>query len=155
VVEHPTSPALFLSHSESGGFNGDNIRCISKRLGRSLSREGNMRVVVDRGSLFPYQSARIEGSLPGPSMFPEGDSVNTCLNEAGQSDSHSILESNGEPSYFPLFQLVIDIWNWYFACQITLHTEYLPGTENTRTDWESRHHHDAATGNYACQYSRH
>ena len=60
-----------------------------------------MRVVVDRGSLFPYQSARIEGSLCGPSMFPEGDSVDTCLNEAGQSDSHNILELNGRTILFP------------------------------------------------------
>ena len=60
-----------------------------------------------------------------------------------------------EPSYFPLFQLVIDIWNWCLACQITLHAEYLPGTENTRADWESGHYHDTATGNYARQYSRH
>ena len=57
--------------------------------------------MVDSGGLFPYQSARIEGSLPGPSMFLEGDSVNTCLNEAGQSDSHSILESNGGTILFP------------------------------------------------------
>ena len=101
VVEHPTSPALFLPHPETGGFNGDNIGCISKGLGSSLSRENNRRVVVDRGGLFPYQSARIESSLPGPSMFPEGDSVDTCLNEAGQSDSHSILESNGGTILFP------------------------------------------------------
>ena len=35
-------------------------------------------------------------------MFPEGDSVDTCLNEAGQSDSHSILESNGGTILSPL-----------------------------------------------------
>ena len=100
--------------------------------------------MVDRGGLFPYQSVRIESSLPGPSMFPEGDGVNTCLNEAGQSDSHSILESNGGTILSPLCQLAIDIWNWCLASQITLHAEYLPGTENTRADWESRHHHDSS-----------
>ena len=54
------------------------------------------------------------------------------------------LNRMGGPSYSPLCQLAIDIWNWCLARQITLHAEYLPGTENTRADWESRHHHDSS-----------
>ena len=54
------------------------------------------------------------------------------------------LNRMGGPSFSPLCQLAIDIWNWCLARQITLHAEYLPGTENTRADWESRHHHDSS-----------
>ena len=86
----------------------------------------------------------IESCLSCPSVLPEGESVNACFSEAGQSDSHLILESYGGTILFPLCQLALDIWTWCLARQITLHAEYLPGTENTIADWESRHHQDSS-----------
>ena len=56
----------------------------------------------------------------------------------------SYLNRMRGPSFSPLCQLALDIWTWCLARQITLHAEYLPGTENTIADWESRHHHDSS-----------
>ena len=40
--------------------------------------------------------------------------------------------------------LVLQIWEWCQACNITLHVEYLPGKDNTKADWESRHQKDSS-----------
>ena len=56
----------------------------------------------------------------------------------------SYLNRMGGPSLSLLCQLALEIWNWCLARQITLHAEYLPGTENTIADWESRHHQDSS-----------
>jgi len=54
----------------------------------------------------------------------------------------SYLNRMGSPSLSPLCRLSLEIWNWCLARQITIHAEYLPGSENTTADWESRHHQD-------------
>ena len=41
-----------------------------------------------------------------------------------------------------LCRLALELWDWCQIRKITPHTEYLPGKENCRADWESRHHQD-------------
>ena len=94
--------ALFLPHFEARDNSHDNIRCLPTRMGSSLSRGDNRRVVDDRGGLFPHQSLGVEGSLPCPSVLPEGESLTTCPDQAGQSDSNLIFESYGRTIPFPL-----------------------------------------------------
>ena len=101
VVEYPASPTLLLPHFEAGGLSCDNIRCFLTWLGSSLPRGDNWRAVDNRGSWFSYQPFGIESGLPCPSVLPEGESVSTCFGEAGQSDSHFILESYGGTNIFP------------------------------------------------------
>lgn len=38
-----------------------------------------------------------------------------------------------------LSDLAVEIWKWCLARDVFIHAEHLPGVENTRADWESRH----------------
>ena len=41
-----------------------------------------------------------------------------------------------------LCHLALQIWEWCQARNIILHAEYLPGKDNVKADWESRHQWD-------------
>ena len=41
-------------------------------------------------------------------------------------------------------RLAIEIWKWCIARSIRIHAEHLPGKENVRADWESRHCKDSS-----------
>jgi hypothetical protein len=43
-----------------------------------------------------------------------------------------------------LSDLAVEIWNWCICSNITIHAEHLPGLENVRADWESRHQTDSS-----------
>ena len=43
-----------------------------------------------------------------------------------------------------LSDLAVSIWNWCLQREITIHAEHLPGRENVRADWESRHVKDSS-----------
>ena len=43
-----------------------------------------------------------------------------------------------------LSDLAVEIWNWCIHKNITIHAEHLPGLENVRADWESRHITDSS-----------
>ena len=43
-----------------------------------------------------------------------------------------------------LSDLAVEIWNWCICRNITIHAEHLPGLENVRADWESRHLTDSS-----------
>ena len=89
-------------------------------------------------------------------MFPEGDSVDTCLNEAGQSNSHSIFESKGENHPISPFAR----WRSTYgtgalharlpSMQSTYLVPRIPGQTGSRGTIMT-----AVAGNYARQYSRH
>ena len=43
-----------------------------------------------------------------------------------------------------LSDLAVEVWNWCLRRDITIHAEHLPGRENIRADWESRHMMDSS-----------
>ena len=43
-----------------------------------------------------------------------------------------------------LSTLAVEIWNWCIKRNLTIHAEHLPGVENVRADWESRHRTDSS-----------
>ena len=49
------------------------------------------------------------------------------------------INKMGGPAMSQLCCLALQIWQWCQGCNITLHAEYLPGKDNTKTDWESCH----------------
>jgi len=56
----------------------------------------------------------------------------TFLNKMGGNHSHSLSD------------LAKEIWTWCIKRKITIHAEHLPGSENIRADWESRHLTDSS-----------
>ena len=54
------------------------------------------------------------------------------LNKMGGNHSHSLLD------------LAKEVWMWCIKRKITIHAEHLPGSENIRADWESRHLTDSS-----------
>ena len=56
----------------------------------------------------------------------------------------AFLNWMGGSHSLPLSELAIAIWQWCLEQEITLHTEHLPGSENVRADWESRHVQDSS-----------
>ena len=43
-----------------------------------------------------------------------------------------------------LSDLAVEIWDWCIQRNVTIHAEHLPGVENVRADWESRHLSDSS-----------
>ena len=43
-----------------------------------------------------------------------------------------------------LSDLAVEVWRWCLENEITIHAEHLPGRENVRADWESRHVRDSS-----------
>ena len=43
-----------------------------------------------------------------------------------------------------LSDLAVEIWDWCIQRKITIHAEHIPGVENVRADWESRHLSDSS-----------
>ena len=43
-----------------------------------------------------------------------------------------------------LSRLAVQIWDWCIERNITIHAEHLPGKQNVRADWESRHMTDSS-----------
>ena len=43
-----------------------------------------------------------------------------------------------------LSDLAVRIWEWCVEKEIVIHAEHLPGKENVRADWESRHMRDSS-----------
>lgn len=56
----------------------------------------------------------------------------------------AFLNRMGGSHSLPLSELAIAIWQWCLEREITLHAEHLPGSENVRADWESRHVQDSS-----------
>ena len=54
------------------------------------------------------------------------------LNKMGGNHSHSLSD------------LAKEVWIWCIKKKITIHAEHLPGSENIRADWESRHLTDSS-----------
>ena len=56
----------------------------------------------------------------------------------------AFLNRMGGTHSIPLSDLAVEIWNWCINQRITIHAEHLPGVENVRADWESRHLTDSS-----------
>ena len=54
-----------------------------------------------------------------------------------------INKMGGNHSY-TLSDLTVEIWNWCINRSIIIHAEHLPGVQNIRADWESRHTRDSS-----------
>ena len=54
-----------------------------------------------------------------------------------------INKMRGNHSY-TLSDLTVEIWNWCINRLIIIHAEHLPGVQNIRADWESRHTRDSS-----------
>ena len=55
----------------------------------------------------------------------------------------AFLNRMGGTASWALSNLATDIWKWCLERDILLHAEHLPGKENVRADWESRHVRDS------------
>ena len=54
------------------------------------------------------------------------------------------LNKMGGPHSESLSRLAVKVWNWCLRREILIHAEHLPGKENIRADWESRHVSDSS-----------
>ena len=75
-----------------------------------------------------------------------------CLGQTGVSvllllDNITVItfinKMGGNHSY-NLSDLTVEIWNWCINRSIIIHAEHLPGVQNIRADWESRHTGDSS-----------
>ena len=51
----------------------------------------------------------------------------------------AFLNWMGGTHSLPLSRLAVEIWEWCIKRNFTIHAEHLPGVENIRADWQSRH----------------
>ena len=51
----------------------------------------------------------------------------------------AFLNRMGGTHSLPLSSLAVEIWEWCIQRKLTIHSEHLPGIENIRADWLSRH----------------
>jgi len=72
--------------------------------------------------------------LQGKAILIRIDNVTALAHLNKMGGSHSSLLSN----------LAIEIWKWCVQRSIVIHAEHLPGRENVRADWESRHLKDSS-----------
>ena len=56
----------------------------------------------------------------------------------------AFLNRMGGPHSRLLSDLAIEVWEWCLRRDIIIHAEHLPGKENIRADWESRHTSDCS-----------
>ena len=56
----------------------------------------------------------------------------------------AFLNRMGGPHSHVLSDLAIEVWEWCLRRDIIIHAEHLPGKENIRADWESRHTSDCS-----------
>lgn len=56
----------------------------------------------------------------------------------------AFLNKMGGNYSYALSDLAKEIWMWCIERKVTIHAEHLPGSENIRVDWESRHLTDSS-----------
>ena len=56
----------------------------------------------------------------------------------------AFLNRMGGTHFLPLSALAVEIWQWCIQRKFTIHAEHLPGVENIRADWLSRHLTDSS-----------
>ena len=56
----------------------------------------------------------------------------------------AFVNKMGGPHSTPLSNLAVEMWKWCCNRTIFVHAEHLPGKENVRADWESRHARDSS-----------
>ena len=108
-VKHSTSPALLQSFI----ISHNNNRYSSLHGWETVCQETTRRLwTTEKVNSFPQQPVGIESSLFNTLQCFLKESVNICSEEAGQSDSHLILESDGGTLLFPICQLTLDMNNY-------------------------------------------
>ena len=56
----------------------------------------------------------------------------------------AFVNKMGGPHSTPLSNLAVEMWKWCCNRTIFVHAEHLPGKDNVRADWESRHAKDSS-----------
>lgn len=56
----------------------------------------------------------------------------------------AFLNRMGGTHFQKLSDLAVRVWQWCLEREIVIHAEHLPGKDNIRADWESRHVKDSS-----------
>ena len=98
----------------------------------------------DGGVQATHHHPRTVGCISGPEIVCQEPGGNLGHPPAGQCHSNCLVSRTGGTYSMRLSDLAVEIWNWCICRNITIHAEHLPGLENVRADWESRHLTDSS-----------
>ena len=120
------------------------IGCLNERVGSELWRNIHRRPLDQRRESQSHKFLGASSSLPCPEDVCAKSQIKQGTFTFGQCHSNLIHQKDGGTHSSLLSDLAVEMWKWCLQKGVIIHAEHLPGTENIRADWESRHVRDSS-----------
>lgn len=108
-------------------------------MGNILQGRQHRRTLDHTGTPASHQLPGTSGSVLSNQELCIQTAESKCPPQGGQCNGNCVHQQTGGSHSQILSNLAIEIWLWCMERKINLHAEHLPGQQNIRADWESRH----------------